>query len=90
MSVAGFTPGTEPTVVRQLAATLRPGGLLIKGMGLDAAHLPLPEPTVTLPDFDHWCTQAGLTLRHRYATWSGDPYQQGGGYAVSVHARPAT
>ncbi|MEH0416192.1 class I SAM-dependent methyltransferase [Streptomyces sp. B21-083] len=80
--------GTEPTVVRQLAAVLRPGGLLVTGMGLDAAHLPLPDPTVTLPDFDHWCTQAGLALRHRYATWGGDPYQQGGGYAVSVHARP--
>ncbi|MDX3458324.1 methyltransferase domain-containing protein [Streptomyces sp. ME02-8801-2C] len=85
-----LAPGTEATVVRQLAATLRPGGLLVTGMGLDAAHLPLPEPPVTLPDFDHWCTQAGLTLRHRYATWSGDPYQQGGGYAVSVHARPTT
>ncbi|WP_405812778.1 class I SAM-dependent methyltransferase [Streptomyces sp. NBC_01390] len=87
-----LAPGTEPTVVRQLAAVLRPGGLLVTGMGLDAAHLPLSDPSVTLPDFDHWCTQAGLTLRHRYATWGGDPYDQddrGGGYAVSVHARPA-
>lgn len=85
-----LAPGTEPMVVRQLAAALRPGGLLVTGMGLDAAHLPLPEPTVTLAEFDHWCTQAGLTLRQRYATWSGDPYYQGCGYAVSVHCRPAT
>ncbi|MEV4949789.1 class I SAM-dependent methyltransferase [Streptomyces sp. NPDC053755] len=84
-----LAPGTEQTVLRQLATALRPGGLLVTGMGLDAAHLPLPEPTVTLEEFDHWCTQAGLTLHSRYATWSGDPYQPGGGYAVSVHSRPA-
>ncbi|MFK4687173.1 class I SAM-dependent methyltransferase [Streptomyces pristinaespiralis] len=84
-----LAPGTEPVVVRQLAAALRPGGLLVTGMGLDAAHLPLPEPPVTLTGFDHWCTQAGLTLRQRYATWSGDPYHEGCGYAVSVHCRPA-
>ncbi|MER5966207.1 class I SAM-dependent methyltransferase [Streptomyces sp. NPDC002057] len=85
-----LAPGTEPMVVRHLAAALRPGGLLVTGMGLDAAHLPLPEPTVTLTEFDHWCTQAGLTLRQRYATWSGDPYSQGCGYAVSVHCLSAT
>lgn len=80
--------GTEPAVTRQLAAVLRPGGLLVTGMGLDAAHLPLPKPPVTLTEFDHWCTQAGLILCRRYATWDGDPYPQGGGYAVSVHSRP--
>ncbi|MFJ8113766.1 class I SAM-dependent methyltransferase [Streptomyces sp. NPDC096132] len=85
-----LAPGTEPAVVRGLAAVLRPGGLLVTGMGLDAEHLPLPEPTVTLSDFDHWCTQAGLTLRQRYATWDGAPFHEGGGYAVSVHTRPLT
>jgi SAM-dependent methyltransferase len=83
-----LAPGTEPAVVRRLAAVLRPGGLLVTGMGLDAEHLPLPEPTVTLTDFDHWCTQAGLTLQQRFATWDAAPYHQGGGYAVSVHSRP--
>ncbi len=78
--------GTEATVVATLAATLRPGGLLVTGFGLDAAHLPLDEPTVTLPDFDDWCADAGLSLRDRYATWDGDPYDDGG-YAVSVHRR---
>ncbi|MYR37301.1 methyltransferase domain-containing protein [Streptomyces sp. SID4944] len=84
-----LAPGTEPAVIRHLAATLRPGGLLVTGMGLDAAHLPLPEPTVTLPEFDTWCTEAGLSLLQRYATWSGDTFHPGGGYAVSVHARTA-
>ncbi|MFJ2738245.1 class I SAM-dependent methyltransferase [Streptomyces sp. NPDC087440] len=83
-----LAPGTEPTVVGHLASLLRPGGLLVTGMGLDAAHLPLPEPPLTLADFDHWCTEAGLTVRHRYATWDGAPYAPGGGYAVSVHSRP--
>ncbi|OEJ23468.1 methyltransferase type 11 [Streptomyces agglomeratus] len=85
-----LAPGTGSAVVRQLASALRPGGLLVTGMGLDAAHLPLPEPTVTITEFDHWCTQAGLALRQRCATWSGDPYHQGCGYAVSVHSRAAT
>ncbi|MFC9246095.1 class I SAM-dependent methyltransferase [Streptomyces sp. NPDC057136] len=85
-----LAPGTESVVVRQLAAALRSGGLLVTGMGLDAAHLPLAEPPVTITDFDHWCAQAGLTLRQRYATWSGDPYYQRCGYAVSVHSRLAT
>lgn len=58
-------------------------------MGLDAAHLPLEEAPMTLAEFDGWTTRAGLVLRRRYATWSGDPYNDGGGYAVSVHARPA-
>ncbi|MFE6041027.1 class I SAM-dependent methyltransferase [Streptomyces sp. NPDC056452] len=85
-----LAPGTEAAVVRQLAAALSPNGLLVTGMGLDAAHLPLAEPTVTITEFDHWCTEAGLTLRQRYATWSGDPYDEGCGYAVSVHSRHAT
>ncbi|RPK55983.1 hypothetical protein EES43_25380 [Streptomyces sp. ADI96-02] len=85
-----LAPATGAAVVRQLAAVLRPGGLLVTGMGLDAAHLPLPEPTVTLTEFDQWCTEAGLSLRQRYATWNGDPYDQGCGYAVSVHSRPTT
>ncbi|MBA0126426.1 class I SAM-dependent methyltransferase [Haloechinothrix sp. YIM 98757] len=76
--------GSEHVVVRRLAGHLRSGGLLVAGFGLDAAHLPLAEPTVTLADYDTWCRDAGLELRDRYATWDGDPYD-GGGYAVSVH-----
>ncbi|MFE2021808.1 class I SAM-dependent methyltransferase [Streptomyces sp. NPDC059499] len=83
-----LAPGTEPEVVRQLAAALCPGGLLVTGMGLDAAHLPLAEPPLTITEFDRWCTEAGLTLRQRCSTWSGDLYEEGCGYAVSVHSRP--
>ncbi|MFZ3598664.1 class I SAM-dependent methyltransferase [Streptomyces sp. BH104] len=78
-----LTPGTEATVVERLAATLRPGGLLVAGFGLDAAHLPVP-PTITLAEYDACCAAAGLTLVDRFATWDAAPYE-GGGYAVSVH-----
>ncbi|MER8265569.1 class I SAM-dependent methyltransferase [Streptomyces griseus] len=84
-----LAPGTGATVVGQLAAALRPGGLLVTGMGLDAAHLPLDEAPLTIAEFDQWCAGAGLTPRERWATWSGDSYHDGGGYAVSVHTRPA-
>ncbi|MFI8997358.1 class I SAM-dependent methyltransferase [Streptomyces sp. NPDC053542] len=77
--------GTEATVVKRLAAALRPGGLMVAGFGLDAAHLPVP-PSITLPEYDAYCTEAGLTLVDRFATWDADPYD-GGGYAVSVHRR---
>ncbi|KUN89618.1 SAM-dependent methyltransferase [Streptomyces bungoensis] len=77
--------GTEATVVGRLAASLRPGGLLVAGFGLDEAHLPVP-PGITLPQYDDCCASAGLTLVDRFATWDADPYT-GGGYAVSVHRR---
>ncbi|MFF4209079.1 class I SAM-dependent methyltransferase [Streptomyces sp. NPDC001796] len=69
-----LAPGTEATVVRRLAAALRPGGLMVAGFGLDEAHLPVP-PGITLHEYDD-----------RFATWDADPYD-GGGYAVSVHRR---
>ncbi|GHJ41644.1 bifunctional 2-polyprenyl-6-hydroxyphenol methylase/3-demethylubiquinol 3-O-methyltransferase UbiG [Streptomyces sp. TS71-3] len=77
--------GTEATVVERLSAALRPDGLLVAGFGLDASHLPVP-PSITLPEYDGHCAEAGLTLVDRFATWDADPYE-GGGYAVSVHRR---
>ncbi|MET9498401.1 class I SAM-dependent methyltransferase [Streptomyces sp. NPDC006552] len=78
-----LTPGTEGAVVKRLAAALRPGGVLVAGFGLDAAHLPVP-PTITLPEYDACCAAAGLVPVDRFATWDAAPYD-GGGYAVSVH-----
>lgn len=77
--------GTEAVVVTRLASALRPGGLLVAGFGLDAAHLPVP-PSITLPEYDAHCAAAGLTFVDRFATWDADPYDDGG-YAVSVHRR---
>ncbi|MFG2651349.1 class I SAM-dependent methyltransferase [Streptomyces sp. NPDC048436] len=75
--------GTEAAVVGNLAATLRPGGLMVAGFGLDEAHLPVP-PAISLPEYDAYCAAAHLTLVDRFATWDAHPYE-GGGYAVSVH-----
>jgi SAM-dependent methyltransferase len=79
-------PGTESDVVSALAQQLGTGGLLVAGFGLDAAHLPLPEATITLDDYDTWCAAAGLELTGRYSTWAGAQFD-GGGYAVSIHTR---
>lgn len=78
--------GTEPDVVTRLAAAARPGGLVVTGFGLDAAHLPLPEAPFGLTEYDAWCAAAGLDLLDRLATWEGAPYA-GGGYVVNVHRR---
>jgi SAM-dependent methyltransferase len=81
--------GTEAEVVRRLAAHVEPGGLLVAGFGLDAAHLPLDDAPVDLPTYDRWCSCAGLVLDRRWATWERKAWD-GGGYAVSVHRRPTT
>jgi SAM-dependent methyltransferase len=78
--------GTEAAVVANLAAQLVPGGALLAGFGLDAAHLPIPEAPVTLAGYDAMCAATGLVLEQRWATWDGQPYD-GGGYAVSLHRR---
>ncbi|MFF7340195.1 class I SAM-dependent methyltransferase [Streptomyces sp. NPDC008163] len=83
--MALLAPGTEAAVVARLAGALRPGGLLVAGFGLDAAHLPVP-PGLTLTEYDAHCAAAGLTPVDRFATWDAAPYDDGG-YAVSVHRR---
>ena len=83
--------GTEAEVVSRLAAHVEVGGLLVAGFGLDREHLPESGALVPLVDYDTWCTDAGLHLETRLATWDGEPYA-GGGYVVSIHrsARTAT
>ncbi|BBX52592.1 class I SAM-dependent methyltransferase [Mycolicibacterium poriferae] len=73
--------GTEPDVVDQLAARLRPGGLLVAGFQLQTGRL-------TLDRYDEITAAAGLQLVDRWATWDREPFH-GGDYAVSVHRRPA-
>jgi len=83
-----LAPGTEADVIGALARRLVPGGLLISGFGLDAAHLPLAQAPFGVAEYDAWCVAAGVEPVARYATWGGDPFDDGG-YAVSVHALPA-
>jgi SAM-dependent methyltransferase len=84
--------GTEAAAIAALSARLAPDGILVVGFGLDAAHLPLESAPFGLIGYDAWCAEAGLTLRDRYTSWDGDPFDEdddddGRGYAVSVHAR---
>jgi ubiquinone/menaquinone biosynthesis C-methylase UbiE len=77
--------GTLLSAVARVAAHLQPGGLLVSGFGLDAAHLPTGCPVTPLADYDRACEVAGLSFLRRYATWERSPWVPGGGYSVSVH-----
>ncbi|HEV2249562.1 MAG TPA: class I SAM-dependent methyltransferase [Candidatus Limnocylindria bacterium] len=75
-----LTPGSEATVLANLTRHLRPGGPLVAGFQLRAAHL-------TLAEYDGHAAAAGLTLGERWSTWDRDPWRPDSGYAVSVHRR---
>jgi 2-polyprenyl-3-methyl-5-hydroxy-6-metoxy-1,4-benzoquinol methylase len=73
-------PGSEPAVVATCSDHLVPGGLLVAGFQV--------RPGGYGPDrFDRDARSAGLDLVGRWATWDGDPHQDGADYQVSVHAR---
>lgn len=75
--------GTLPAVVDALAGVLRPGGLLVAGFGLDAAHLPRGCPVTPLAEYDR--AAARLTPVARHSTWTADAFDEASGYAVVVH-----
>jgi SAM-dependent methyltransferase len=80
--------GSEARTINGLADRLAPAGLLVAGFGLDTAHLPIDEVPFGLTEYDGWCSDAGLLLRERFATWSAEPFMaDSGGYAVSLHQR---
>ena len=73
--------GTEAAVVANVAAHMRPGGVLVAGFQLSDAYLQLHV-------YDALAQRNGLVLESRYSTWEGAPFS-GGDYAVSVHRRTA-
>ncbi len=75
-----LTPGSEGAVIKNLARHLAPGGLLVAGFQLRAGGL-------SIATYDELAEAAGLVLSERFATWDGDAWVAGGGYAVSVHRR---
>jgi SAM-dependent methyltransferase len=83
--IALLRSGTLDTVVHNLAAHLVPGGWLVAGFGLDAAHLPPGCPVTPLADYEVACETAGLIGIRRYATWSGADFGDQAGYVVAVH-----
>lgn len=79
------TPGREAEVVGRIADHLLPNGLLVAGFQLSTEFAGTER--ITLAEYDRCAAAAGLELADRFATWSGDPFVEGGDYAVSVHRR---
>ena len=75
-----LAPGSEGTVVANMARHLAPGGLLVAGFQLQPGRLSVAK-------YDELAAAAGLSLAHRWATWDRETWQEGGGYAVSVHEK---
>ena len=71
--------GTEAAVVDNIAAHLRPGGVIVAGFQLSDGYLGLHV-------YDALAQRNGLELEARYSTWEGVPFD-GGDYAVSIHRR---
>ena len=78
-----LAPGSEATVVANLAHHLAPGGALVAGFQLR-------PPGLTLAQYDACTAQAGLQLVERWVTWDRQIWYLTSDYAVSVHRRPAT
>ena len=66
-------------IIRNAAAHLGHGGLLVAGFQLAYGDAPL-----SLDEYDRLCCAAGLELAERWSTWDGEPCRAGT-YAVSVH-----
>ncbi|QWF22618.1 class I SAM-dependent methyltransferase [Nocardioides sp. LMS-CY] len=91
--VAGNTipllePGTLLDACERLGAHLTPGGVVVCGYGLDAAHLPGDCPPTDLAEVDAAFGVLGLDAVMRYGTWGGDAFDPVAGYAITLYAEP--
>jgi len=89
--VAGNTipllePGTLLDACERLGHHRAPGGVVVCGYGLDAAHLPGDCPPTTLDDVDAAFGVLGLDAVVRYSTWDGHAFEPTDGYAVTLYA----
>lgn len=73
-----LTPGTEASVIANMARHLDEAGVLIAGFQLMQGRLSIEQ-------YDELAQSAGLTLLERWATWDRNAWQPGGSYGVSVH-----
>ncbi len=80
-------PDTLTAVAERLAAHVGPGGLVVSGFGLDAAHLPAGCPVTDLAEVEEALVAVGLSPVHRFSGWDRAPYLPDEGYVVTVHAR---
>jgi SAM-dependent methyltransferase len=74
--------GTLDETCARLAQHLAPDGLLVCGFGTDRAHLPAGCPVTDVETFTTATAAAGLEEVARWGTWSGDPWNDTGGYLV--------
>lgn len=81
-------PGTLVDVCRQVVSHLAPGGVVVCGFGLDAAHLPGDCPPTALADVDAAFGPLGLDPVLRHGTWEGGAFDPADGYAVTLYAEP--
>ena len=91
--VAGNTipllePGTLLDACERLGHHLTPGGVVVCGYGLDAAHLPGDCPPTALNDVDAAFGVLGLDAVMRYSTWDGHEFHPTDGYAITLYAEP--
>ncbi len=75
-----LAPGSEGTVVQNMADHLAQGGLLVAGFQLQPGRLNVRR-------YDELASEASLELAERWATWDREPWRAGGTYAVSVHSK---
>jgi SAM-dependent methyltransferase len=78
--LAFVAAGTEPAVLRQVAANLVPEGFAVVGLGTDRGY--------PLAALDADLATAGFVLEHRFATWDLRPWHDGAEFAVSVLRLP--
>jgi SAM-dependent methyltransferase len=78
--LAFVAPGTEPAVLRRIAAHLAPDGFALVGFATDRGY--------GLASFDADLAAAGFALEHRFATWDLRPWYDDSPFAVSVLRRP--
>lgn len=72
-------PASRSAVIANLASVLAPGGRLITGFGAGRGY-----------DFDEYAddlTQAGLSIEHRFATWTLQPFAADSDFLVCVSVR---
>jgi SAM-dependent methyltransferase len=79
--LAFVASGTEPDVLRRIAAHLVPDGVAAVGFGTGRGY--------ALEAFDADLRAAGFTLEHRFSTWDLSPWEDDAQFAVSVLRLPA-
>jgi SAM-dependent methyltransferase len=73
-------PGTEGTVLTNMARHLVEGGRIISGYSLQPGGF-------TVAAHDDLARAAGLDLEDRWSTWGGEAFGPDSTYAVSVHRK---